>query len=176
MPSRLTADDVIALLGLEPLQQEGGFFRETWRGEEIPDGILAHLPGPNHHGSAIYYLMTPDHFSAMHRLPTDEVFHHYLGDTVEQLLLFPDGAGAIQRIGGDLLAGDRPQAIAPAGAWQGSRLAPGGAHGFALLGTTMAPGFAYRHYEHGDRSALEAAWPEWATMIRQLTREPGNDA
>ena len=40
----------------------------------------------------------------------------------------------------------------------------------------MAPGFAFRHYEHGNRATLEAAWPEWADMIRLLTREPGGDA
>src|SRR5207245_2095434 len=92
-------------------------------------------------GTAIYYLLTPDTFSALHRLPTDEVYHFYLGDPVEMLQLWPDGSGRVGTLGQDVRAGQLLQVIVPRGVWQGSRLRPGGA--FALLGTTMAPGFDF---------------------------------
>jgi predicted cupin superfamily sugar epimerase len=58
--------------------------------------------------------------------------------------------------------------IVPAGTWQGSALRPGGA--FALLGTTVAPGFDFADYEPGDRSQLAAAYPDFAERIARLTR------
>jgi len=166
-----TADDVIALLGLEPLPEEGGYYAETHRADLLPPAALpAAYPAPRPRQTAIYYLLTPDEISAMHRLPGDEIFHFYLGDPVEQLQLFPDGSGRLVQIGVDLLAGQRPQVLVPRGAWQGARLLPG-SHGFALLGTTMAPGFDFADFEAGDRAVLTAAYPAFASIISSLTRE-----
>ena len=85
----------------------------------------------------------------MHRLQTDEIFHFYLGDPVEMLQLGPDDSGKVLILGTNLLRGMRPQVIVPAGVWQGSRLLPGGR--FALLGTTVSPGFERADYENGQR-------------------------
>src|SRR3954462_7105439 len=97
----MTADQIIDLLKLEPHPKEGGYFRETYRSPATV--AAAHLPGnyPSQRSvcTAIYYLLTPDTFSAMHRLPGDEVFHHYLGDAVEILLLHRDGRSEIVRLG-----------------------------------------------------------------------------
>lgn len=171
--SNLTAAAIIDLLGMRPLPNEGGWFVETHRGDPLhPAAVPPGLTGDRVHTTAIYYLMTPDGFSALHRLPIAELFHFYLGDPVEQLLLYPDGTGRLVRLGTDLSAGERPQSLVPAGIWQGSRLAAGGACGFALLGTTLAPGFEFRDYEHGDRAALLAGWPAWRDHILALTRHP----
>src|SRR5581483_11176343 len=104
-------------------------------------------PCPPAAATAIYYLLTPDTVSAMHRLATDEIFHFYLGDPVEMLQLRPDGSHRVAILGPDLDAGQRPQIVVPRGVWQGARLVPGGR--FALLGTTVAPGFDYADYETG---------------------------
>ena len=169
----LTSDDVIQRLGLAPLPGEGGFFRQTWIApESIPAGVLGdRYPRAALVGTAIFYLVTdaPDGFSAMHRLPTDEVYHFYLGDPVEQLLLYPDGRSDVVVLGPDLTAGQRVQHVAPRDTWQGTRLCDGGR--WALLGTTMAPGFDLRGYEAGDRAVLTAAFPQEATRIAALTRE-----
>jgi len=121
-------------------------------------------------GTAIYYLVTaaPDGFSALHRLPTDEIYHFYLGDPVEQLLLHPDGRTEIIVLGQDIAAGQRVQHVAPRDTWQGTRLRDGG--DWALLGTTMAPGFDISDYEAGDRGVLSAAYPHEAARIAALTR------
>jgi predicted cupin superfamily sugar epimerase len=119
-------------------------------------------------GTAIYYLLTPYTFSAMHRVPGDEIFHFYQGDAVEMLQLPPDGEGKVVVLGNDLLAGMRPQVVVPGGVWQGSRLVAGGR--FALLGTTMSPGFDYSDYEAGRRADLAGRFPQFAQFIEQLTR------
>ena len=165
-----TADELIALLGLQPLPGEGGYFRETYRSTDRV--ALAALPGrystDKAAATAIYYLLTPDNFSALHRLLTDEVFHFYLGDAVEMLQLFPGGEGRIVTLGRDLTAGQQPQLVVPQGVWQGSELVPGGR--FALLGATMAPGFDFADYEAGQRDALVATYSAFADRIRRLTR------
>src|SRR6266446_3214928 len=91
----MTVEEIIALLKLKPHPKEGGFFAETYRaGESIPSGTLpSRYVGPRVFGTCIYYLLTHGTFSAMHRLQSDEIFHFYLGDPVEMLQLWPDGAG-----------------------------------------------------------------------------------
>jgi predicted cupin superfamily sugar epimerase len=177
MMTRLTAAQIRELLHLEPHPIEGGFFIRTYASpHKIPQ--LALPPGfqPGQAGSetdrlvgtAIYYLLTPETFSALHRLPGDEIFHFYLGDPVELLELRPDGTTARFTLGQDLASGMKPQHVVPGGVWQGSRLLPGGE--YALLGTTMAPGFDYADYETGSRDQLIAKYPAEAERIRALTR------
>jgi len=166
----LTAADVIALLGLRPLEGEGGYFAETYRSGHTLDAATlgGQYGGDRTAKTAIYYLVTPTAFSALHRLAGDEVYHFYLGDPLDLTLLQPDGRVETIRLGPDLRAGERPQAVAPGGSWQGSALAPGGS--WALVGTTMSPGFHIDDFELGDRAALQTEYPEAADLIARLTR------
>jgi hypothetical protein len=164
-----TVEALCALLGLAPHPVEGGFFVETYRSAEVVpgDALPARYRGPRTISTAIYYLLTPHTVSAMHRLATDEVFHFYLGDPVEMLLLRPDGSHRVVVIGTDLEAGQRPQVVVPRGVWQGARLRPEGR--LALLGTTVAPGFDYADYETGERAALLASHPAARDLVTALT-------
>lgn len=159
------ARDIIRQLALKPLRGEGGYYRETWRG--LPADRQGRAAG-----TAIYYLLTPRTFSALHRLPFDEVYHFYLGEPVTMLLLYPGGFSAIVTLGPEITQGEQVQLVVPAGVWQGSRLRDG--RGFALLGTTMAPGFDLQDLELGSRQQLLRGWPEQRQLITQLTRSaPG---
>jgi predicted cupin superfamily sugar epimerase len=155
-----TADAVAASLGLVPLPAEGGRFRRTWSGPEDEHGRPA--------GSAILMLLSndPDGFSAMHRLPIDEVWHSYRGDPIELVLLHPDGQSEVRRLG----EGHLVQTVVPAGTWMGARVAPGGA--WSLIGTTMAPGFLPADYDGGDVDDLVRRHPDREALIRALCR-PG---
>jgi predicted cupin superfamily sugar epimerase len=85
------------------------------------------------------------------------------------LMLYPPGsdpAGRVIALGPDILAGQGPQVVVPAGVWQGSVLRPGGR--YALLGTTMAPGFDFADYQAGDRARLTASYPTFAEWIDRL--------
>jgi hypothetical protein len=168
----MTATDLIRLLDLAP-HPEGGFYRETWRADEhvVKGALPARYDGPRGLGTAIYYLLTTDAFSALHRLRSDELFHFYAGDPVEIVLLWPDGRGEVRTLGGDLDAGVEPQLLVPRGVWQGARPRAGGPAGYSLLGTTVAPGFEFADYEPGRRAALVAAYPGFAELCAALTRE-----
>ena len=155
-----TAAAIIARLGLKP-HPEGGHYRETFRDNHVDANGRSF-------STAIYFLLTPETFSGMHRLPGDEGFHFYMGDPVEMLQLKPDGTGDVVVLGTDLGSGMRPQIIVPGGIWQGSRLRTGGK--FALFGTTMSPGYEDQDYETGSREKLTAEFPAFSEMIAALTR------
>lgn len=170
---KVTAQELIRHLNLKPLPVEGGYFSETYRAaEKIPaDALPARYAGAKLFGSAIYYLLTSeaDCFSAIHRLATDEIYHFYLGDPVELLLLYPDRRSEQVVLGPEVLGGQQVQFAVPRDVWQGSRLVPGG--NFALLGTTMAPAFDPADFVAGDRAQLLREYPAQAELIRRLTRE-----
>jgi predicted cupin superfamily sugar epimerase len=107
--------------------------------------------------------------SKLHRLRSDEIFHFYAGDPVEMLLL-RDGSGEVVTLGADLAHEMRPQVIVPRGVWQGCRLRPGGL--WALMGTTVSPGFAYEDFEMGSSAELAALHPAHADLIRTLGHGP----
>jgi hypothetical protein len=164
-----TAEEIRQLLGLQPLAPEGGWFAETYRSRAFIAGGPTGETAPRALATAILYLLEPGTFSALHRLSSDEVWHFHLGGAVELLVLESGTAGRVVRLGPDLAAGERPQALVPAGCWQAARLAAGGA--WALLGTTMSPGFEPEDFELGRRAELTEGWPAHATLIEALTRE-----
>ena len=166
----ITADTVKSLLNLKPHPEEGGYFRETYRSHHSfsKDTLPAGYAEERSIATAIYFLLTPDTFSALHRLPTDEIFHFYLGDPVEMLQLLPDGSGRTITLGPDIMSSMQLQVVVKKGVWQGSRLCAGGQ--FALLGTTMSPGFESCDYESGQRERLMADYPQFKSLIKVLTR------
>lgn len=153
------ARELVDALGLAPLPDEGGFFRATWRSETA---------------SAIYFLLTTEEFSALHRIGQDEIWHFYAGDPVAHVQFDPATGGVrLVRLGPDVPGGELPQVVVPAGVWQGAHLAAGvgrGAHGFALLGCTVSPPWDQRGFSLADRDELTRAFPLQAALIRALTR------
>lgn len=147
---------MIELLGLVPLEGEGGQWAQTWRDE---------------HSSAIYFLLRPGDFSALHRLGGVELWHHYAGAAVEMLLLGPDGAVSRPRLGDDVAAGERPAVPIEADTW----MAAGTTGDWSLVGTTMAPRFDAVSFELGERAALSAAYPDAAGDIARFTRQDAAD-
>jgi predicted cupin superfamily sugar epimerase len=167
-----TAEELIALLKLQPHPKEGGFFREIYRSADRlgADHLPArYLGGTRTVSTAIYYLLKPGTISAIHRLASDEIFHLYLGGPV-RMLQFDSGGGREIVLGQDLAAGQQLQVVVPHGVWQGSHLEPGA--DFALLGCTVAPGFEYADYEHGKRRELLERYPQHAALISRLTSDP----
>jgi predicted cupin superfamily sugar epimerase len=166
-----TLPDLRRILKLKTLPQEGGFFAETYRSSETIDAreFKRGHTGPRPLCTAIYYLLTPTSFSALHKLPGDEMFHFYMGDPVEMLELHPDGSSQTVTLGPDISNGMKFQHIVPGGVWQGSRLVTGGE--YALLGTTMAPGFDYADFVKGNKQELIAKYPAPARLISELLND-----
>lgn len=133
-------NEVIRRLELER-HPEGGWYRRTWTDPVTVDGRAA--------STAIVYLLTAGESSHWHRIDSVEMWHHYAGEPVE-LLISPDGHDVDYHVlGPDVLAGQTPQVVVPAGAWQSAR--PIGS--YSLLGCTVTPGF--------DPDGWELAPPGW---------------
>ena len=168
-----SAEDVIAALKLEMLDQEGCYFRRT-----AESGVWV-LPASTAAGekdkqqtraySVIYALFTPESFSALHRLSTDEIWCWHAGDLLESLRLHPDGRGEWVKLGPNLMGGQHPQDIIGAGVWQGTRLVAGGR--WALVSCIIAPEFQWQDFELAERDALVASYPSWEDGIVALTRD-----
>jgi predicted cupin superfamily sugar epimerase len=163
------AATLVALLDLAP-HPEGGFYKETWRGAltleglRTPDGFPR---GPRAAHTAIYFLLPAGAFSALHRVASDEAWHHYDGDPVDLHLLDDRGAHTHVVLGRDVASGQRPQLLVPAGTWQAA--VPRGER-YALCGCTVSPGFDFRDFEMPTRGELLARFPAHAELVTRLTR------
>ncbi|MBY9007699.1 MAG: cupin domain-containing protein [Candidatus Lokiarchaeota archaeon] len=165
----MKVQEIITKLKLIPHPKEGGFFFETYRSSEIikKQALPERYNDNRCIGTAIYYLLTNSTFSEMHRLGSDEIFHFYLGDPVEMLQLYPDGSSKIVILGNKILENMKVQTIVPRNVWQGAKLINEGE--YALLGTTVAPGFEYIDYEQGNREELISKYPKYKNLITLLT-------
>jgi predicted cupin superfamily sugar epimerase len=131
-----TAADIVRLLELAP-HPEGGHFRETFRDTRRFDGERAA-------STAIYFLLARGERSHWHRIDAAETWHFYAGAPLRLEIAARAGAEVVARtLGPDLAAGERPQAIVPAGAWQ----AAASLGDWTLAGCTVAPGFAFEGFE-----------------------------
>jgi predicted cupin superfamily sugar epimerase len=164
-----TAEKLVKLLGLKS-HPEGGYYRETYRSDEIIEkgALPERYRGDRRYGTAIYYLLTRETFSALHRIKTDEIYHFYLGDPVELVQLLPDSSGCVVMLGNDLASGEQVQTVVSRGTWHGAQLVEGG--NYALLGTTVSPGFEFADFEIGDRNELIRSYPSFSDKIIALTR------
>lgn len=171
------ANDIIKRLDLKPLPEEGGYYRETYRG--APNNLPAQLFGITSSSNrsistAILYLVIPQSFSALHRVKSDEMFHFYSGDPAEMIQI--DENGNVQHfiLGSNIFAGESPQVLVPRGVWQGLRLRPGGK--WALMGTTVAPGFEFEDFEVGERDMMIQRFPMLQEEIVKFTRATNEKA
>ena len=180
-----------ASLGLEP-HPEGGYYLETYRAAQT----LATPSGERPASTAILFLITAESVSRLHRLSSDELWVYQGGLPLEIVTIAPDG-GILRRVLGDLeelvrsrdhelpptpespaglpqgARGWLPQALVPAGSWQGARLAGGphlpAQHAWALVSCVVTPGFDFADFELAGRDALLAEYPQHADLIRELT-------
>jgi predicted cupin superfamily sugar epimerase len=129
-----TAADIIARLELKP-HPEGGHYRETFRDPRVDANGRAH-------STAIYFLLARGERSHWHRIDAVEVWHYYAGSALALQIANNDGRRSI-RLGPDLAAGEAPQAVVSAQAWQSAETTGD----WTLVGCTVAPGFDFATFE-----------------------------
>ncbi len=134
------AEEIIAALGMRG-HPEGGHFVETWRGADRGDGRAV--------GTAIYFLLRAGERSHWHRVDADEVWLYHAGAPLRLSIAATGEATVDHVLGTDLGAGQRPQVVVPAGAWQAAE--PTG--DFTLVSCTVSPGFEFAGFE-----LAEPAW------------------
>ena len=155
----MSRDEVIGRLGLEPLIGEGGFVKELFHGEEN-NGRRTY--------STIYYLLTPDCCSVMHRLDADEVWYYHDGPALEMLLIYEDHE-EVKYLGKDLLKGEQPQVLVPKGVWQGSHMAYEGE--YTLVSTSMSPAYDEKGFTAGTYEELKDK-TQYHDLLRKLCNRP----
>jgi len=160
---RPTVRELVELWNLQPMGTENVLYTQTYNSETASKTNKASY-------TAIIALLTheSESFSDMHRLASDELWHFYLGDPIELLLLYPDGGDELVVLGNDVLAGQRLQFLVPAGVWMGAQIEQGGEYG--VFGNTMAPGFSEQDFEAGVEKDLVEQWPRRKELISRLTR------
>lgn len=157
--------ELIAALRLQP-HPEGGLFAEVYRD---PDWVKHPRHGQMRPMfTLIHFLLPAKTFSALHRVAQAEAWHHLEGDAVEIHTLTDAGEHAVNVIGKDLAAGQKPQFVVKAGLWQAA--VPKG-DDYALVGCTVSPGFEFADFEMPNRAALLAAFPSHAELVTKLTHE-----
>ncbi|MFL6427423.1 MAG: cupin domain-containing protein [Acidobacteriaceae bacterium] len=156
-------------LNLEP-HPEGGWYRQTYGAPLLlPQAALPGYPGNRAASTAIYFLLTGDQFSALHRLRSDEVWHFYAGSGLIVHVIEPDGAYSEILLGSNTNSDEQFQDVVPAGCWFGSSLRHPDT--YALVGCTVAPGFDFADFEMAQRDDLTARYPQHRAIIERLTRE-----
>ena len=160
-------DGLIKALDLLP-HPEGGYYKETYRSEELVSTLELpdRYPGSRCFATAIYFLLVEESFSAFHRIKSDETWHFYEGSPIEIIIINQEGKLIRQILGNDWQSGQVPQYTIPAQQWFASRvLGP-----YGLAGCTVYPGFEFADFEMASREKLQERFPMHSSIIKELTR------
>jgi uncharacterized protein len=166
MPETVSADEIKALLKLEP-NQTCGFVRETYKSalNIAPGGLPAPFADGRPLGSALYFMVTPEAPVKLHRIKNDQLYHYYLGDPLEALLMYQNGDSELVIVGPNIIGGHRVQLFIPGGTFHTARIT--GKRRWFLGASTEWPGVVPEEdVELGDADQLAAKFPEAAADIR----------
>ncbi len=165
---KISAQEIIATLGLTS-PTTCGYVSEPYCSDwSVPATALPPgYDGSRSLGNVFYFLVTPEAHVRLHRIRSDQMYHHYLGEPLEVLLLYADRRSEVQQVGADLAAGMRPQLFIPGGTFHAARVATGG--GYALLGTSVWLRADPADVELGDPATLSAIYPAVRSVIAAFT-------
>ena len=174
MIDNLTAEEVRGLLKLEP-HATCGFVRVTFVSEKriAPGGLLPPFDDGRPAGSALYFMVTPEAHVRLHRIRNDQLYHYYLGDPIDVLMLHADGTSEQVIVGPDLRGGQLVQLLIPGNTFHTARVIPESFRGWFLGASTEWPGVAPDDVEIGDVEALAAKYPDVADDLRAFQQGRG---
>jgi predicted cupin superfamily sugar epimerase len=173
MINEMTAEEVRVLLKLEP-HATCGFVRVTFISEKwiAAGGLPPPFAEGRPVGSALYFMVTPDAHVRLHRIRNDQLYHYYLGDPIEVLMLRADGTSGRAIVGPDLRSGQRVQLLIPGNTFHTARII-GGRRWF-LGASTEWPGVEPADVEIGDVDALAEKYPGAASDLRAFQQGRGD--
>jgi predicted cupin superfamily sugar epimerase len=169
MADDMTAEDVRKLLDLTP-NATCGYVRLTYVSKQriAPGGLPVPFAEGRPMGSALYFMLTPDEPVKLHRIRNDQLYHYYVGDPIEVLMLLADGTNELHVVGPDLRRGQKVQLFIPGNTFHTARVI--GGRGWFLGGSTEWPGVEPIDVELGNAEALAARYPGVAAEIRSFPR------
>jgi uncharacterized protein len=167
MVDELTADEVRALLKLEP-NATCGFVRVTFESTHsiAAGGLAAPFTDKRSLGSALHFMVTPGAPVRLHRIRNDQLYHYYLGDPLEVFLLHFDGTTDRVIVGPDLRGGQRTQLLIPGNTFHTARVI--GRCRWFLGASTEWPGVVPVDVEIGDLDRLAEKYPAVADELRAI--------
>jgi len=168
MPETVTAAEIKTLLKLEP-NQTCGFLRETYKSDLTiaPGGLPAPFENGRPLGSALYFMVTPEAPMKLHRIKNDQLYHYYLGDPIEVLLLRENGLSELVVVGPNIVGGHLVQLFIPGNTFHTARVT--GKKRWFLGASTEWPGVVpSEDVELGNVDELAANYPDAAADIRDF--------
>jgi predicted cupin superfamily sugar epimerase len=155
-------DELVQYYALQS-HPEGGYYKETYRSEEIlysPDAESRNLC------TSILFLITKGNFSAFHRIDSDELWNYHEGDPCIIHILHHKGGYSKIVLGREVQRGEVFQYIVKAGDWFASE----SSGEYSLTGCVVTPGFDFRYFELAVREELIRSFPDHEGLIKRLTR------
>lgn len=168
MPENVTAEEIRTLLKLEP-NATCGFVRESYMSDLsiAPGGLPAPFDGGRPLGSALYFMVTPEAPVKLHRIKNDQLYHYYLGDPLEVLMLRENGDSELVVVGANIVGGELVQLFIPGNTFHTARVT--GKRRWFLGASTEWPGVVPdKDVEMGDVEQLAAKYPEAAADLRSF--------
>jgi predicted cupin superfamily sugar epimerase len=165
MISDMTFEDVRKLLNLSP-NATCGYVRVTFVSKHkiAPGGMQAPFADGRPAGSALYFMLTPEDPVKLHRIRNDQLYHYYLGDPIEVLMLLEDGSAELHTVGPDIRKDQKVQLFIPGGTFHTARVT--GARRWFLGASTEWPGVEPADVELGNVDMLAAKYPKVAAQVR----------
>ena len=165
MHNDMSYDEVRKLLNLEP-NATCGYVRVTFVSKHLiaPGGLPAPFESGRPAGSALYFMLTPEEPVKLHRIRNDQLYHYYLGDPLEILMMMTDGTTQHHIVGPDIRAGHKVQLFIPGNTFHTARVI--GSRRWFLGGSTEWPGVEPADVELGKMDELAAKYPNVAEQIR----------
>ncbi|RPI12666.1 MAG: cupin domain-containing protein [Ignavibacteriae bacterium] len=149
---------------------EGGYFKEVYKAKEMIK--KEHLPkrysGDRFHSTSIYFLITPDNFSAFHRIKSDETWHFYYGSSLSLHIISKKGEYLSIKLGNNPENGEVFQYTVEKGDWFAASVDE--KDSYSLLGCTVSPGFDYDDFEMGKKDELTENFPQFKKLINRFAR------
>ena len=148
---------------------EGGYFKETYRSTGIikTDSLNHNFTSERNYSTCIYFLLTSEKFSALHRIKQDEIWHFYKGSPIKLHIITNDGKYSYHIIGNQLSNGEVPQFVVPGGCWFAAEVLEN--NSYSLAGCTVSPGFSFEDFELPSQKELIQLFPHLKKEIVRLT-------
>ena len=163
----ITISELVKIYKLQP-HPEGGYYSEYYRDSGVisKNALPDRFKGDRNFSSNIWFLLPEGEKSRLHRIPSNETWHFYLGGPLTVVQISPKGDTKKIVLGQDIKKGEKLAHVVPAGYWFGAYSNSGSK--FSFVGCTVAPGFDFADFELGSRDRLLKEYPQAKDIIERL--------
>lgn len=144
---------------------EGGYYKQTHKSKTNINDVSHETKSS---GTSIYFLLSKEHFSAWHRIKSDETWNFHSGTTLLLYVIDENKELITIRLNNDPDDhSSQTQYTVKAGLWFAAECDD--KEGFSFVGCAVYPGFEYRDFELGKISDLVKQYPKHTKIIERLS-------